>query len=50
MSHQGNKLDKVKGIGQKLVGQIVYACELKVKLWEEKFAASKQEEQHQEAA
>ncbi|WP_270835474.1 hypothetical protein [Aeromonas sp. QDB30] len=50
MSHQGNKLDKVKGIGQKLVGQIVYACELKVKLWEEQFAASKQEEQHQEAA
>ena len=50
MSHQGNKLDKVKGIGEKLVGQIVYACELKVKLWEEQFAASKQEEQHQEAA
>lgn len=50
MSHQGNKLDKVKGIGAKLVGQIVYACELKVKLWEEQFAASKQEEQHQEAA
>ncbi|MFM5588853.1 hypothetical protein ACET65_18085 [Aeromonas rivipollensis] len=50
MSHQGNKLDKVKGIGEKLVGQIVYACELKVKLWEEQFAASKLEEQHQEAA
>lgn len=50
MSHQGNKLDKVKGIGAKLVGQIVYACELKVKLWEEQFAASKQEDQHQEAA
>lgn len=50
MSHQGNKLDKVKGIGEKLVGQIVYACELKVKLWEEQFAASKQEDQHQEAA
>lgn len=50
MSHQGNKLDKVKGIGEKLVGQIVYACELKVKLWEEQFVASKQEEQHQEAA
>ena len=50
MSHQGNKLDKVKGIGAKLVGQIVYACELKVKLWEEQFAAGKQEEQHQEAA
>ncbi|WP_323916478.1 hypothetical protein [Aeromonas caviae] len=50
MSHQGNKLDKVKGIGEKLVGQIVYACELKVKLWEEQFAASQQSEQHQEAA
>lgn len=50
MSHQGNKLDKVKGIGEKLVGQIVYACELKVKLWEEQFAASRQPEQHQEAA
>ncbi|WP_270663268.1 MULTISPECIES: hypothetical protein [unclassified Aeromonas] len=50
MSHQGNKLDKVKGIGQKLVGQIVYACELKVKLWEEQYTAGKQEEQHQEAA
>lgn len=50
MSHQGNKLDKVKGIGEKLVGQIVYACELKVKLWEEQFAASKQPEQHKEAA
>lgn len=50
MSHQGNKLDKVKGIGEKLVGQIVYACELKVKLWEEQFAASQQLEQHQEAA
>ncbi|MGY3876305.1 hypothetical protein ACW5WK_02480 [Aeromonas enteropelogenes] len=50
MSHQGNKLDKVKGIGEKLVGQIVYACELKVKLWEEQFAASQQPEQHKEAA
>ena len=50
MSHQGNKLDKVKGIGEKLVGQIVYACELKVKLWEEQFAASRQPEQHKEAA
>ena len=50
MSHQGNKLDKVKGIGQKLVGQIVYACELKVKLWEEQFAAGQQPEQHKEAA
>ncbi|GJC03802.1 hypothetical protein KAM385_08310 [Aeromonas hydrophila] len=50
MSHQGNKLDKVKGIGEKLVGQIVYACELKVKLWEEQFAASQQQEQHKEAA
>lgn len=50
MSHQGNKLDKVKGVGEKLVGQIVYACELKVKLWEEQFAASKQPEQHKEAA
>lgn len=50
MSHQGNKLDKVKGIGEKLVGQIVYACELKVKLWEEQFAACKQPEQHKEAA
>ncbi|QLL88258.1 hypothetical protein GWG10_08430 [Aeromonas caviae] len=50
MSHQGNKLDKVKGIGEKLVGQIVYACELKVKLWEEQFTASQQAEQHKEAA
>lgn len=50
MSHQGNKLDKVKGIGEKLVGQIVYACELKVKLWEEQFAASQHAEQHKEAA
>lgn len=50
MSHQGNKLDKVKGIGEKLVGQIVYACELKVKLWEEQFTASQQPEQHKEAA
>lgn len=50
MSHQGNKLDKVKGIGAKLVGQVVYACELKVKLWEEQFAANQQAEQHKEAA
>lgn len=50
MSHQGNKLDKVKGIGEKLVGQIIYACELKVKLWEEQFAASQQAEVHKEAA
>ncbi|WP_429169160.1 hypothetical protein [Aeromonas rivipollensis] len=50
MSHQGNKLDKVKGIGEKLVGQIVYACELKVKLWEEQFTASQQPEPHKEAA
>lgn len=50
MSHQGNKLDKVKGIGAKLVGQIVYACELKVKQWEEKFAAGQHAEQHKEAA
>ncbi|MFM4963210.1 hypothetical protein ACEUBT_05565 [Aeromonas bivalvium] len=50
MSHQGNKLDKVKGIGEKLVAQIVYACELKVKLWEEQFAANQQAEQHKEAA
>lgn len=50
MSHQGNKLDKVKGIGEKLVVQIVYACALKVKLWEEQFAASLQPEQHKEAA
>jgi hypothetical protein len=50
MSHQGNKLDKVKGIGEKLLGQIVYACELKVKLWEEQFVASQQPEQHKEAA
>lgn len=50
MSHQGNKLDKVKGIGAKLVGQIVYACELRVKLWEEQFAAGQHAEQHKEAA
>lgn len=50
MSHQGNKLDKVKWIGEKLVGQIIYACELKVKLWEEQFAAGQQAEQHKDAA
>ena len=50
LSNQGAALNKVRGSGAKLVGQIVYACELKVKLWEEQFAASKQEEQHQEAA
>lgn len=50
MSHQGNKLDKVKGIGEKLLGQIVYACELKVKLWEAQFVVSQQPEQHKEAA
>ncbi|MBM0416262.1 hypothetical protein [Aeromonas veronii] len=50
MSHQGNKLNKVKGIGEKLVCQIVYACDLKVKLWEEQFAASQQPEQRKEAA
>jgi hypothetical protein len=50
MSHQGSKLDKVKGIGEKLVGQIVYACELKMTLWDEQFAVSPQAEQHKEAA
>lgn len=50
MSHQGSKLDKVKGVGEKLVGQIVYACELKMKLWDEQFAVSPQAEQHKEAA
>ena len=45
MSHQGGKLDKVKGVGEKLVGQIIYACELKVKLWEEQFAANQQQEE-----
>ncbi|BBS88077.1 hypothetical protein [Aeromonas media] len=50
MSHQGNQLNKVKGIGEKLVGLIVYACELKVKLWEEQFAAGQHAEQHREAA
>lgn len=50
LSNQGNKLNKVKGLGEKLVGQIVYACELKVKLWEEQFTASQQAEQHKEAA
>ncbi|WP_323950298.1 hypothetical protein [Aeromonas veronii] len=50
LSNQGNKLNKVKGLGEKLVGQIVYACELKVKLWEEQFAASQQPGQHKEAA
>lgn len=50
LSNQGNKLNKVKGLGEKLVGQIVYASELKVKLWEEQFAASQQPEQHKEAA
>ncbi|QXC01451.1 hypothetical protein [Aeromonas sp. FDAARGOS 1418] len=50
MSHQGNQLNKVKGIGEKLVGLIIYACELKVKLWEEQFAAGLHAEQHREAA
>ncbi|HDT6077507.1 TPA: hypothetical protein QHC28_002099 [Aeromonas veronii bv. veronii] len=50
LSNQGAALNKVRGLGEKLVGQIVYACELKVKLWEEQFAASQQPEQHKEAA
>ena len=50
LSNQGAALNKVRGIGAKLVGQIVYACELKVKLWEEQFAAGQHAEQHQEAA
>ncbi|TNI85177.1 hypothetical protein [Aeromonas sobria] len=50
MSNQGAALNKVRGIGEKLVGQIVYACDLKVKLWEEQFAVSQQPEQHKEAA
>ncbi|WP_323994741.1 hypothetical protein [Aeromonas hydrophila] len=50
MSHQGNKLGRVKGIGEKLVGQIVYACEIKVRQWEEQFAASLQQGHGKEAA
>lgn len=50
LSNQGAALNKVRGLGEKLVGQIVYACDLKVKLWEEQFAASQQPEQHKEAA
>lgn len=50
LSNQGAALNKVRGIGAKLVGQIVYACELKVKLWEEQFAAGQHAEQHKEAA
>lgn len=50
LSNQGAALNKVRGIGAKLVGQNVYACELKVKLWEEQFAANQQAEQHKEAA
>ncbi|MGL5219595.1 MAG: hypothetical protein ACRC8G_08975 [Plesiomonas shigelloides] len=43
MSNQGAALNKVKGIGEKLIAQIVYSCELKVKEWETHFNA----EQHQ---
>ncbi|MFM1691761.1 hypothetical protein [Aeromonas salmonicida] len=50
MSNQGAALNKVRGLGEKLIGQIVYACELKVKLWEEQFAASQQPVQSKEAA
>lgn len=42
MSHQGNKLDKVKGIGDKLVGQVIYACELVIKAWEQENNATKE--------
>lgn len=34
MSHQGGQLNNIKGLGEKLVGQVVYACELAVKAWE----------------
>lgn len=35
MSHQGGRLDNIKGLGEKLVGQVIYACELAVKAWEQ---------------
>lgn len=44
MSNQGAALNKVKGIGEKLIAQIVYACELKVKEWEEQFKSERQQE------
>lgn len=43
LSNQGAALNKVKGIGERLVAQIVYACELKVKEWEAQFQAEQQE-------
>lgn len=43
-------IDQLEARDGELVGQIVYACELKVKLWEEQFAANQQAEQHKEAA
>lgn len=44
MSNQGAALNKVKGIGEKLIAQIVYACELKVKEWEAQFKDEHQQE------
>lgn len=44
MSNQGAALNKVKGIGEKLIAQIVYSCELKVKEWEAQFKAAHQQE------
>lgn len=42
MSHQGGKLDNVKGLGEKLVGQVIYACELAVKAWEQEHISAEE--------
>lgn len=42
MSHQGGKLDNIKGLGEKLVGQVIYACELAVKAWEQEHISAEE--------
>lgn len=42
MSHQGGRLDNIKGLGEKLVGQVIYACELSVKAWEQEHNAAEE--------
>lgn len=42
MSHQGGKLDNIKGFGEKLVGQVIYACELAVKVWEQEHISAEE--------
>lgn len=44
MSHQGGKLDEVKGLGNKLLGQTLYACKQLIAEWEQHY------HQEQEAA